>query len=92
MLRRGRAYLDARATCVYPIGVTDGDEIARLVEQMGGPVNVWLRAGSPPMATLRRLDVARISVGSGLQRRAMAYVAALAADLVAGGGDELRAG
>lgn len=83
-LRRGRAYLDAGAACVYPIGVTDEGEIARLVEEMSGPVNVWLREDGPSVEALRRLGVARISVGAGLHRRAMADLTTLAAGLLRG--------
>ena len=51
-LRRGHQYLNAGATCVYPIGVTDEQDITALVEQMGGPINIWLRPDSPTLADL----------------------------------------
>lgn len=73
-LRRGHRYLDAGATCIYPIGLTDEGQIVRLVEQMGGPLNVWLRPESPPLDRLRSIGVARVSLASGLHRQAMASV------------------
>lgn len=86
-LRRGRRYLDAGATCIYPIGLSDEAVIADLVEGMGGPLNVWLRPESPPVEALRRIGVARISLASGLQRHAMASVRAEARSLLAHGGN-----
>ena len=70
-VRRGRAYLDAGADCVFVPGVTDRAVIAALVERLACPVNVLAVSGSPPAAELARLAVARISLGSGPMRAAM---------------------
>jgi 2-methylisocitrate lyase-like PEP mutase family enzyme len=86
-VRRGKRYVSAGATCVYPIGINDPDEIALLVREMGAPVNVWLRHDSPDIAELRRLGVARISVAAGLHRAAMARTRELASMLLA---DDVR--
>lgn len=67
-VRRARLYLDAGADCAYPIGATEEADIAALVAGIGGPVNVWLRAGSPPMSRLRSLGAARVSAAAGLFR------------------------
>ncbi len=61
-LERARAYRDAGADCVYPIGITDEATIAAFVE-LGMPVNVLLRPGAPPIERLAELGVARISLG-----------------------------
>jgi 2-methylisocitrate lyase-like PEP mutase family enzyme len=61
-LARARAYRDAGADCVYPIGVADEPTIAAFVET-GVPVNVLLRPGAPPIARLAELGVARVSLG-----------------------------
>jgi 2-methylisocitrate lyase-like PEP mutase family enzyme len=61
-LERARAYADAGADCVYPIGVADERVIAAFVE-LGVPVNVLLRPGAPPIARLAELGVARVSLG-----------------------------
>ena len=61
-LARARAYGDAGADCVYPIGVADEATIAAYVET-GVPVNILLRPGAPPVARLAELGVARISLG-----------------------------
>ena len=67
-IRRGRAYLAAGADCVYPIMISDERAIGSFVDGVGGPVNVNLRAGTPRLDTLRRLNVARVSLGGGLFR------------------------
>jgi 2-methylisocitrate lyase-like PEP mutase family enzyme len=73
-VRRGRAYLEAGADCVYPIGLTDPNTIERFVREVGAPVNAWLRPDGPSLDTLSRLGVARVSLAGGLFRRAMAEV------------------
>jgi 2-methylisocitrate lyase-like PEP mutase family enzyme len=69
-LERARAYRDAGADCVYPIGVTDEATIAAFVE-LGVPVNVLLLPSAPPIARLAELGVARVSLG-GLLHHEMA--------------------
>jgi 2-methylisocitrate lyase-like PEP mutase family enzyme len=64
-LERGRLYLGAGADCVFPIGVRDEREIERFATDFAA-VNVLFVPGSPDLARLARLGVARISVGGGL--------------------------
>jgi 2-methylisocitrate lyase-like PEP mutase family enzyme len=61
-LERARAYRDAGADCVYPIGIADEATIAAFTET-GIPVNVLLRPGAPPIERLAELGVARVSLG-----------------------------
>lgn len=76
-IRRGRAYLEAGADCVYPILVADEETIGRLVEGMGGPVNILARPQAPSLARLAELGVARVSYGPGLHRATKNYLADL---------------
>ena len=85
-IERGSAYLAAGADCVYPIGLIDAGSIARLVEQVNGPVNILLRAGTPSLRRLRTMGVRRVSVGGGLWDRAMDGTEELARRLMAGDG------
>ncbi|MEH0844294.1 isocitrate lyase/phosphoenolpyruvate mutase family protein [Micromonospora sp. CPCC 205711] len=82
-VRRARRYREAGADCVYPIVLADPELIDRFVAAVGGPVNVYLRAGVPTVAELARLGVARVSLGSGVyaaaRTRADTMLAALAA-------------
>jgi 2-methylisocitrate lyase-like PEP mutase family enzyme len=59
---RARAYREAGADCLYPIGITDEATIAAFVA-LGAPVNVLLRPGAPSIERLAELGVARISLG-----------------------------
>ncbi len=43
---RGRAYVAAGADCVFVIGASEPDDIARLVELIGSPVSVLARPGA----------------------------------------------
>jgi 2-methylisocitrate lyase-like PEP mutase family enzyme len=70
-LRRAAAYRVAGADCVFPIGISDEDEIRAVVTGAALPVNVWVRPGMPSLARLRELGVARISFGGGLHRGAL---------------------
>ncbi|HEX4216097.1 MAG TPA: isocitrate lyase/phosphoenolpyruvate mutase family protein, partial [Candidatus Dormibacteraeota bacterium] len=69
-VRRGRAYLDAGADCVYPIavGVLSERTVATLVERIEGPVNILYRPGGPSLDRLRELGVRRVSFGTSLHR------------------------
>lgn len=71
---RAKAYLAAGADCFYPIGLRDPATIERLVKAVGAPVNINVRAGSPGIAELERLGVARVSTAS--QLSLVAYGAA----------------
>ena len=80
-VERGRAYRAAGADCVFVPGVTDAPTIQALVSGIGGPINVLAVAGTPPVAELEKLGVARLSVGSGPMRAAMALVRDIAHEL-----------
>jgi 2-methylisocitrate lyase-like PEP mutase family enzyme len=70
-VRRGRLYLEAGADCIYPIAVSRKADIARLVEELPGPINAN-SFGDLDLATLRELGVARVSYGPLLHQTAMA--------------------
>ncbi len=80
-IARGKAFLAAGADCVFVPGVTDRDTIAALVRGMGGAVNILAVAGTPPIAELEALGVARVSVGSGPMRASLAVVRDVAREL-----------
>jgi len=80
-IERGKAFLAAGADCVFVPGVTDRDTIGALVRGIGGPVNILATVGTPPIADLAALGVARVSVGSGPMRAALAVVRDVAREL-----------
>lgn len=71
-IRRGRAYIEAGADCIFIPGATSLNVIKRLVDEIGAPVNILAVKGAPSIAELARAGVARVSVGSGLFRSAYA--------------------
>ncbi len=62
-IERLRAFRDAGADCVYPMGLTDAPAITKVVRALDCPVNVMVRRGLPPVPELERLGVKRISFG-----------------------------
>lgn len=81
-IRRANAYRQAGADCLFVPGVADRETIARLVREIQGPINILAVAGSPPVAELEKLGVARVSVGSGPMRAAMGFTRHVAKELL----------
>jgi 2-methylisocitrate lyase-like PEP mutase family enzyme len=58
------AYREAGADCVYAPWLRGLDQIARVVEEVGLPVNVLAIPGGPPVQELASVGVRRVSTGS----------------------------
>lgn len=71
-VERAAAYLAAGADCVFVPGVRDAATIGALAKAIPGPLNVLAVAGTPPLAELARLGVARVSLGSSPMRAMLA--------------------
>lgn len=84
-IERGRAFLAAGADCVFVPGVRDRQTIADLVKGIGGPVNLLAGKGTPPVHDLEALGVARVSLGSGPMRAALAVARDVARELKSSG-------
>jgi 2-methylisocitrate lyase-like PEP mutase family enzyme len=80
-LRRARAYHEAGAGCIFPIGLRDLDAIRRLVAELSCPVNILAGPGAPSLAELGEAGVRRVSFGSGPMGAAMAAVGRIAREL-----------
>jgi 2-methylisocitrate lyase-like PEP mutase family enzyme len=70
-VRRANAYHEAGADCAFVPFVTEAATIQALTQAIDGPVNILATVGTPPVAELERLGVARVSVGSGPHRATM---------------------
>jgi 2-methylisocitrate lyase-like PEP mutase family enzyme len=70
-VKRGKAYLDAGADGFYPIMLAGQTEIASLVTEVPGPVNILAGPGIPDIRTLREIGVARLSLGPGFLKTAI---------------------
>ncbi|WP_438856200.1 isocitrate lyase/PEP mutase family protein [Agromyces sp. M3QZ16-3] len=85
-IERGRAYLDAGATCVFVPGNFGEEVVAELVDGIGWRwVSLIGLPDVPPPDRLAELGVARISYGPYSQRVALASLQDLAAMLYRGG-------
>jgi 2-methylisocitrate lyase-like PEP mutase family enzyme len=80
-IERLNAYRDAGAQCLFAPGVKDPETIAQLVSGVRGPLNILATAGTPPVADLEKLGVARVSVGSGPMRATLGLIARIARQL-----------
>ena len=83
--KRANAYREASADCVFVPGARDAGIIAALAGEIDGPLNVLAGPGVPPVAELGRLGVARLSVGSGPARAALATLRRIAEELLGPG-------
>jgi 2-methylisocitrate lyase-like PEP mutase family enzyme len=80
-VRRGKAYMEAGADCLFPFGLSDLKIIAELVKALKVPINIVGRAGGPGVAELGRLGVARISTASGPSLVVMSLIKQIAEEL-----------
>ncbi len=62
-VRRGNAFMEAGAGCVFVPFVRNAETIGELVRAIDGPVNILASARSPDLKQLQDLGVARVSIG-----------------------------
>lgn len=85
-IQRGRAYLDAGATCIFVPGLLDMNTTRQLVEGIGERrISVIGVPGALAASDYEKLGVARISYGPLPQRVALTALQELASSLYAGG-------
>lgn len=89
-IRRGNAYREAGADCIFVQPVTDKKTIATLVKEIHAPINILVNPGNtvgvpPSVRELQDLGVARLSLGSGLLKATLALVRKIADELAANG-------
>jgi 2-methylisocitrate lyase-like PEP mutase family enzyme len=82
-VRRGNAYLEAGADCVFVPSVSEPDAIATLAREIAGPLNIvmGLTGSDLSMAELGDLGVRRVSVGGSLARAMYHHLMAAAREL-----------
>jgi 2-methylisocitrate lyase-like PEP mutase family enzyme len=78
---RGKYYAAAGADCIFIPGVQDGELIARLVAEIGAPINVLAGPATPSIHELEAIGVSRLSIGGGAMRAALALFRDIAAEL-----------
>ena len=86
-VERGRAYLDAGAPVVFVPGALDEAQVSTLVDAFGPQRLTTIGLpGTPSLARLEQLGVARVSYGPLSQRVALTALQRLVEDVLAGGG------
>jgi 2-methylisocitrate lyase-like PEP mutase family enzyme len=80
-VKRANAYMQAGADCIFIPGRLDAAMISRLVTAIDAPLNVLASPVTPSVPELKALGVARLSIGAGGFRSAMACVGKIAAEL-----------
>jgi len=84
-VRRGQAYAEAGAECVFTWGITDSHTIRTFAKEVPAPVSVIAGPGSPSVPELQELGVARVSFGSLFLHAAAGGVKKLAEELLGPG-------
>ena len=84
-VQRLNAYREAGADCLFPIGVSDPNAIAQLVQAVHGPINILSSPSTPSIPALAQLGVARVSFGSGPMRAALGRLQRIAQELLTSG-------
>lgn len=84
-VRRLVAFRDAGADCVFAPGLKDAETIRRLVKDVACPLNILAVSGTPSIAELEKLGVARVSVGSGFMRATLGLLRRAAEELKGAG-------
>jgi 2-methylisocitrate lyase-like PEP mutase family enzyme len=62
-IKRGNAYLEEGAGCVFVPFVRDRETMEKLVAGIDGPVNVLANPAAPNLDELREIGIARVSIG-----------------------------
>lgn len=78
---RLNAYRDAGADSLFAPGVVDAETIGKLTQAVRGPLNILAVKGTPPIADLQKLGVARVTIGSGAARAALGLTRRVAKEL-----------
>ena len=80
-VKRLAAYRDAGADCVFAPGLRDSETISRLAKDVKCPLNILAGPGFPSVPDLKKLGVARVSLGSTPMRATLGLLQRMAAEL-----------
>jgi len=81
-VRRGNAYRQAGADCLFPIILSDASTIANLVQAINAPINILAGPMTPSISELAQLGVARVSFGSAMMCASLAHLRHIAQELL----------
>lgn len=81
-IRRGNAYAEAGADCIFIFRPPGAEGIRTLVREIKAPLSILATPDSPPVPELEALGVARVSYGTVFTRAAITAVKRLAEELL----------
>src|ERR687886_1912370 len=84
-IRRGNAYAEAGADCVFIFRPGDAATIGTLAREIAAPLSVLAMEDTPTIPELEQLGVKRVSYGTAFTRYAITAVKRLADELLRGG-------
>jgi 2-methylisocitrate lyase-like PEP mutase family enzyme len=89
-IKRGNRYILAGADCIFVPNVWETDKIAVLTLEINGPVNILANPTNgtempPSVSELKKLGVARLSVGSALMKSTLALIKKTADEVIQSG-------
>lgn len=80
-IRRGNAYAQAGADCIFFMHAVSRDTIGRLVKEVKAPISVLAGPQTPSVSELQDLGVARVSYGSAFMKAAIGATKRLALEI-----------
>ncbi len=84
VVRRAKRYVEAGCDGIFVPGLSKAEELARVVEEVRVPLNVWAAPTLPPPEQLRAIGVRRLSVGPRLALTALSAAKRDAEQVLAG--------
>jgi 2-methylisocitrate lyase-like PEP mutase family enzyme len=85
VIRRGNAYAEAGADCIFIFRPPDAESLRTLVREIHAPLSILAVETSPPVPELQEIGIARVSYGSSFARYAITAARDMAAKLLADG-------
>lgn len=80
---RANAYLEAGADCIFFLGLSTEELVAKAISQVNGMISVIAHPGAVPLKTLAELGVSRVSFGPFMLGLTLAHLQAAATQLTA---------
>ncbi|HWO42465.1 MAG TPA: isocitrate lyase/phosphoenolpyruvate mutase family protein [Candidatus Eisenbacteria bacterium] len=84
-IRRGNAYAEAGADCIFYLNLHAARTIGTVVKEVRAPVSILAGPQSPSVRELQELGVARVSYGSSFLKAALGGVKQLAREILENG-------
>ncbi|MCH8873381.1 isocitrate lyase/phosphoenolpyruvate mutase family protein [candidate division KSB1 bacterium] len=81
-ITRGKAYLDAGADCLYPIGPGDIETLTKIQSKTKAPINIYASKLAASMKELEAIGISRLSLGPGLIRASLTTMRNVAQELL----------